>query len=119
MLQRHCEDLRGARLRFVKRIGDKFPGNEAPGYAGTTTQEVLRALIARTQYVDAQIPDAINAGVITHLRQAFQLLEIRAAYRRNDDAAACVILVMTTPETEPVCTTCGHVLCSEAHDARL
>jgi hypothetical protein len=41
-------------LRFVKRVGDKFPGNQLPAYAGTTTQEVLRALIDRTKYVDAQ-----------------------------------------------------------------
>lgn len=24
-------------LTFVKRVGDKFPGNEAPAHAGTTT----------------------------------------------------------------------------------
>lgn len=31
------EDDKSQLLRFVKRIGDKFPGNIAPPYAGTTT----------------------------------------------------------------------------------
>jgi hypothetical protein len=41
------------RLTFVKRNNppDKYPGNK-DAYPGTTTQEVLRALINRSLYVN-------------------------------------------------------------------
>lgn len=64
------------RLRFVKRIGDKFPGNRMPGYSGTTTQEVIRALIDRTKYVNGQRENQVNLKVIRDLRSAFVELEM-------------------------------------------
>lgn len=99
-------------LRFVKRIGIKFPGNEPPGYEGTTTQEVLRALIDRTRHVDAQDPHDDNAGVLTALRSALTLLERRAALRRGDHVSAAVrIMFAREIETLPICPVCGHVMC--------
>lgn len=100
-----------AELRFVKRIGDKYPGNQEPAYEGVTTQEVLRALIDRSQYVDAQRPNVANKLVLSNLRSALRWLEVRAAEERGDDIAAEKIIDMQEPELEPVCAGCGHLLC--------
>lgn len=103
-------------LRFVKRIGDKFPGNEAPGYAGTTTQEVIRALLDRARYVSLQQVDYRNELVINHLREALRILEIRAADRRGDIAAVNDISRARRPDELPTCDTCGHCMCSGVHE---
>lgn len=104
-------------LRFVKRIGDAYPGNTEPAYPGTTTQEVLRALIDRTKYVDGQRHDVANALVLSNLRQALRWLEVRAAEERGDDVAADAILDMKDPELEPTCGGCGHLLCARSHES--
>src|ERR1041384_7303957 len=78
-------------LHFVKRIGDKFPGNHPPARQGTTTQEVIRALIDRTKYVDSQIHYDDNDQVIKPLRFALCYLEHRAALARDDRRAAIEI----------------------------
>jgi len=70
-------------LRFVKRVGPGFPGNEAPPYAGTNIQEVLRVLINRVQYLDGQIATWHNKIIIACLKCAFNLLEQRAAGRHG------------------------------------
>lgn len=114
-------------LRFVKRIGAKYPGNEPPGYGGTTSQEVIRALIDRTKYVDAQIDrttevsqlgHVANAKVIGHLRQALIWLEMRAALERGDNMASHLIDGLQEPELAETCDHCGHVLCRRAHEER-
>lgn len=102
------------RLTFVKRVGEEFPGNRPPAYAGTTTQEVLRALIARTKYVDGQRPSPHNGAVLRHLRSALVELEMRAAYERGDEIAYADLIA--TPPGHPIeddvaCRKCGHVLC--------
>lgn len=103
-------------LVFVKRIGDKFPGNVGPGYPGTTTQEVIRALIDRTKYVDAQRPDPANWRAIRDLRSALVEFEMRAARERDDVAAVYRIAAMDEPELAPTCSGCGHVLCERKHE---
>lgn len=102
-------------LRFVKRIGEKFPGNQEPGYEGTTTQEVIRALIDRTKYVDAQKPDVANKLALSSLRSALRWLEVRAAEQRDDGNAASRILDMQELEIAPTCDHCEHVLCRRSH----
>jgi hypothetical protein len=47
------------------------------GYAGTTNQEVLRALIDRVKFLDAQVSHPANAEIIIHLRKALVLHEQR------------------------------------------
>jgi len=96
-------------LRFVKRSGDGYPGNIG-SYPGTTTQEVLRALIDRMQYVDNQIHDARNESVLHCLRRAIYLLEERAAWRHGrefnlTEAQKNVIENMAT------CDKCNHIGC--------
>lgn len=102
-------------LRFVKRIGEKFPGNQEPGYEGTTSQEVIRALIDRQRYVDGQRLCVTNLLVLSNLRMALRWLEVRAAEERGDDTAASRILDLLEPETEPTCGHCGHTLCRRSH----
>jgi hypothetical protein len=69
-------------LTFVKRMGDNYPGNTS-AYEGTTTQEVLRALIERTKYVNAQIPCQANEDAIRAMRIIIEDFEARAAVRHG------------------------------------
>lgn len=114
-LDTHDPGNRVERIQFVKRIGDKFPGNEPPACAGTITQEVIRVLIDRTQYVNGQQSDIANEQAIAAFRQALRVLEMRAARERGDFHALLRIVDMQTPETEPTCEHCGHVLCRREH----
>ena len=65
----HVYDLRRLdgpgveRLTFVKREGPRYPGNVGK-HPGTTMQEVIRALIDRAEYVNAQIPNAETEAAI-------------------------------------------------------
>lgn len=43
-------------IDFMKRIGDKFPGNEGSSCPGTNCQELIRILIDRCKYLNNQIP---------------------------------------------------------------
>lgn len=96
--------LQEQELYFVKRVGDKY---------GTTTQEVIRALIDRTQYVDKQKSHSRNLVVIRSLRQALRELEMRAAEERGEGDAVPTIFKLKAPELAPTCDTCGHVCCSK------
>lgn len=69
-------------IRFVKRVGLKYPGNEG-AHPGTTTQEVLRALINRSEYVNRQEPCLESEQVIGLLKTALVLLEIRASRKKG------------------------------------
>jgi len=103
-------------LRFVKRIGEKFPGNTGPSTSGTITQEVIRALIDRTEYVNGQREHARNGLVLHHLREALRELEMRAAEERADIAALFRIAMAGKPELMPACPRCGHVQCNRSHE---
>lgn len=65
-------------LQFVKRSGPNYPYNEGT-YSGTTCQEVIKALISRTKYLDAQIPCLENDIILNSLRSALIAFETRAA----------------------------------------
>lgn len=100
-------------LRFVKRMGDAYPGNTS-AYAGTTTQEVLRALIDRIKYVDNQHAWPENQEVIDHLRIALVGLEMRAARARNELVEFCKYCDDNSTknfEDLPTCDKCGHIGC--------
>lgn len=106
--------MRTRELRFVKRVGDKFPGNEPPAYEGTTAQEVLRALIDRTIYVDGQEHHDENDNAIEALRDALCYLEARAAKVRGDLGLFRRQYADHGDEIEsmPTCADCGHIACS-------
>ena len=91
-------------LIFVSRVGGKYPGNEI-AFPGTTTQEVLRALIARARHVDNQDSHPINQPMIKEWRRHIWQLECRAAERHNRP-----LPVLTDDfECKPTCTICGHI----------
>lgn len=100
-------------LTFVKRCdpvergGGKYPGNYN-AHPGTTTQEVLRALIARTDYVQGQIPCPENALIKLLLQQCLYLLELRAK-RRKGQAFNVELMGI---EHVTTCPHCGHIFCS-------
>jgi len=58
---------------------NKQPGQE---HAGTTTQEVLAALVDRTKHCNNCMPHPVNERILYHLRMAIALHEGRALERR-------------------------------------
>lgn len=98
-------------LVFVKREGDKFPFNYGC-HPGTNVQEVLRALIDRTQFLNSQQPCAETEAAIGNLRTTLLLFELRAArcHGRHLNLFSTANLMHETP-----CQTCGHIRC-EGHN---
>jgi len=95
-------------LQFVKREGPGYPGN-VYHHPGTTIQEVLRALIDRVKYLNNQIPDKRNDGVILQLQCAIWLLEDRAAQRHGRDFSKITPYKI---ENRPTCSKCLHIGCN-------
>lgn len=102
----------GQVLDFVKRVGDRYPGNELPAHPGTTLQETWRAGCERLRYVEGQEGDPASRKCIELLREAIWRLEDRAARRHGlrlsdrypfDDLEGL--------ELVPTCRTCGHIYC--------
>jgi len=93
-------------LQFVKREGKGYPGNVGH-YPGTTSQEVLRALIYRAIYVNGQIPCWQTRLSIWLMAFVIKLYEYRAAKRHKREAPGLHDAVFG--ET---CRKCGHVGCT-------
>lgn len=100
------------RLPFVQRVGQKYPGNKV-AHPGTTSQEVLRALIDRAVYVNNQTPCIETEMGLRHLEMALVMFEMRAKrvknehlddFLHNTDGIGDII-------SAPTCTVCGHVFC--------
>lgn len=70
-------------IKFVKRSGGAVQYDKE--WAGLQTQEVIRALIYRTQYLDNIIECNESKAAIYHLRSALFEYEARA-YRRKKEA---------------------------------
>lgn len=102
------------RLVFVKRVGPNYPGNTTE-HPGLLTQEVLRALIDRCKYMNAQGSCAETDLIIAHLRSALLLFEVRAARCRGTGIDLASI---ETIETEPTCPKCGHIQCDQTRHNR-
>lgn len=104
-----------AELRFVKRVGENYPGNEGAPHAGVTCQEVLRALIDRTKYLNNQINCAETQSITQLLRTALLLFEQRAAKRHDIHLE---VELLNGIEHIEVCKICGHIACAERHYVR-
>lgn len=111
------------RVRFVKRVGARYPGNEPPAHPGTTSQEVIRALIDRAKYVDKQEEHPENTSVIKALRSALYWLEYRAAKVRDElgEFLHAVDLAgaphrWVPIELMPTCDRCGHIACGRGEN---
>lgn len=100
-------------LHFVKNIGDKYPGNEGSPHEGIITQEVLRVLIDRTIYLNAQGSCMETELALSAMRQALAWYEVRAARCRgthiNGDHADAL-------DSQLTCPTCGHNQCYRLED---
>lgn len=94
-------------LQFVKREGLKYPGNVGH-YEGTTSQEVLRALIDRAQYVNRQTPCWQTKLSLYFLHAVVWLYEQRAAKRHGRRAPGLEDAVYGD-----TCGKCGHVGCED------
>ena len=95
-------------LTFVKRQGPGYPGNVG-AHPGTTTQEVLRALIERSEYVNGQISCPETTLAIGLLQTALYLLESRAARRHGRILDESVDTLVSGIDK---CVSCGHVGCA-------
>lgn len=95
-------------LQFVKREGPGYPGNVGH-YGGTIMQEVLRALVDRSQYVNQQVPCPETEAAIGLLKTAIVLFEIRAAKRHDRDLEQSVDEIVAGP----TCSYCLHVGCDQ------
>lgn len=103
-------------LVFVKREGDKYPGNTGH-HPGTNIQEVVRALIDRVKYLDGQIEHPRNTFVLQHLRAVIYQLEMRAAQRHNRELKLSADEVFNIEIVE-TCKKCGHIGCQgECHES--
>lgn len=96
-------------LVFVKRAGPRYPGNVGTR-PGTTSQEVVRALIDRAHYVNAQIPAWETGLSVWLMRAIIWLYEHRAARVHGRSLS---LRKLRAIESEPTCRRCGHVGCSE------
>ena len=93
-------------LVFVQRVGEKYPGN-SNAHPGTTSQEVLRALLKRISYVDEQQPCWQNKFIWLFLSLSFYLLEQRHYHKHS----------LGIPRFENLhllatCPKCGHTRCN-------
>jgi hypothetical protein len=82
-------------LTFVKRF------REDANHAGTTNQEILRVLIDRVLFLDAEKPWRGNEEILAHLRAALVLHECRALERKVEKGELL-------PETVIIDKTDGH-----------
>ena len=71
------------KLIFVKRSSKTV--HHKKEWGGLQTQEVLRALIDRTKFLNSLIPCVETRDAIYHLRQALFLYEVRAHMRKIQD----------------------------------
>jgi hypothetical protein len=95
-------------LQFVKREGAKYPGNVGH-YEGTTSQEVLRALIDRAGYVNQQMPCWQTRLSIYLMGLVIWLYEHRAARRHHRKPPS-----FHDATFGATCKDCGHVGCVRA-----
>lgn len=97
-------------IRFVRRRSDdaKLMPSFTPGILA---QELLRVLIDRTLYLNAEAPCAEDMAIIEKLRDCLKLYEARAARR--------TIEKLPMPEMQEVCGQCHHILCLCDHPTKI
>lgn len=78
---------------------------------GVLSQELVRVLIDRTLYLNAEDPCTEDIEIIHHLRDCLRLFESRAARKTIEKLAM--------PETADACPICHHLLCSHRPPERL
>lgn len=96
-------------LTFLKRSDppERYPGNIS-SYPGTNCQEVLRALIDRVRYLNAQFPCPETETVENLLQASLYLFEARASRIHN---SYLQVANLKGVEVANVCKVCGHIQC--------
>lgn len=101
------------RIHFVKRQGPNYPGNE-DAHSGPITQEFLRAILHRCEYMNNQGSCAETDIIIASLRTAIFAFEVRAARCRG---TAIELSRLSNIDDAETCPKCGHIQCDpERHD---
>ena len=78
---RQLGDSNTQRLTFIKRSGGAI--KYAEEWPGLQTQEVLRALIDRTEYLNEVLPCKETLEALKHLRATLYWYEVRAFRRKH------------------------------------
>jgi len=100
---------------FVKNEGAKYPGNLG-FHGGILTQELLRVVIDRTKYLNAQGSCMETELALSAMRQALAWYEVRAARCRGTHIEGEHDSAL---DSAPVCNVCGHAQCHRAVHERL
>ncbi len=79
----HLESNGEEQLTFIKRSSDAIDYGDGE-HPGTNTQEVIRALIDRSKYLNDVIPCPETEDAIYHLRMALYCYEVRAWRRKQE-----------------------------------
>lgn len=103
------DDCSWEHITFVKREGPDYPGNSG-SWPGTTSQDIMRVLIARAKYVNRQKPHQVNELVVGNLRDCIWAFEERAAQQHNRTLPERHT-VRYDVEHVPTCGKCGHIFC--------
>lgn len=102
----HLDGDKSTFLQFVKRVGAKFPGNKPPTSQGTTLQEVYRACLERSSYLNDQQPCEEMTNIIKLTLHILKLLEERAARLHRKSVPSLREIIYG-----PFCPKCGHAGC--------
>jgi hypothetical protein len=93
------------RIRFVRRRD--ADANKLDRFEpGILAQELLRVLIDRTLYLNAEAPCVEDVEIVEKLRDCLRLYEARAA-RRSIERVPMI-------ERAPTCDECGHIRCEHS-----
>jgi rubredoxin len=104
------ESLNGGpsqRIHFVKREGSNYPGNIGT-QDGPITQEFLRAILHRCEYMNNQGSCAETDIIIAALRTAIFAFEVRASRCRG---TSIELPHLSDIDATPTCPICGHIQC--------
>lgn len=101
-------------IHFVKRKGPNYPGNTDTA-DGPITQEFLRAILDRMIYMNNQGSCAETDIIISNLRTALMMFEVRAARCRG---AVIDLPRISDIDQAPVCPICGHVQCDQGRHSK-
>jgi hypothetical protein len=100
-------------IGFVKKIGERFPGNEPPESNGTNCQELLRVIINRCLYLNDQKPSPQTVRIIELARTQLYLFEYRAAELKGKLQDFFIMSEIRSDligiENVKPCTVCGHI----------
>jgi hypothetical protein len=102
------------RLLFVKREGHNYPGNVGV-HPGLLTQEVVRVLLDRCKYMNAQGSCAETDIIISSLETVLMMFEVRAARCRG---TSIDLPHSADLADDPTCPTCGHIQCDQSRHSR-